>query len=59
VDADVTRVGNGEFAVTYPDASRQVQAAIVRAVLAEERRNANRPGPDSEAEADDEAEAEA
>jgi hypothetical protein len=57
LDADVTRVGNGEFAVTYPDASRQVQAAIVRAVLAEERRNANRPGPEADADADAEAEA--
>ena len=57
LDADVTRVGNGEFAVTYPDASRQVQAAIVRTVLAEERRAANRPGAQAEAEADAEAEA--
>jgi hypothetical protein len=59
LDADVSRVGNGEFAVTYPDASRQVQSAIVRAVLAEERRMANRPGSEAEAAPDAEAEAEA
>jgi hypothetical protein len=59
LEAEVSRVGNGEFAVTYPDASRQVQAAIVRAVLAEERRMANRPGSAAEAEEDTEAEAEA
>ena len=56
VDADVTRVGNGEFAVTYPDASRQMQAAIVREVLAEERRIANRPGAATEADTEAEAE---
>lgn len=43
VAARVTHVAGGEFAVSYPGASRQAQAAIVRAALAEERRIARRP----------------
>jgi c-di-GMP-binding flagellar brake protein YcgR len=42
VSAEVDSVREGEFVVSYPDAARKTQAAIVRAVFTEERRLAHR-----------------